>query len=164
MNHPDISVRLLGADQIKELAAHLSTAGLPTQDLLQPDRMFYCFHRGETKLGYGGIEGSGRARLLRSLVVVPTQRKSGVGTLLLRALERIAAADGALSLHLLTNTAPEFFEARGYERRERSQAPKVISNSEEFTALCPASAVYMVKELEGMTSVLPEVARLNERQ
>lgn len=115
-------------------------------------------------LGYGGIEGSGKARLIRSLVIEPAQRNSGVGSLLLRALERIAVADGAQSLHLLTTTAPDFFEARGYEYRDRSQAPKVISSSEEFKSLCPASAVYMVKELAGVTSVSPHVTRLHERQ
>lgn len=62
-------------------------------------------------------------------------------------LERIAEADGAQSLHLLTTTAPDFFEARGYEHRDRSQAPKAISSSEEFKSLCPTSAVYMVKDL-----------------
>ncbi|MFW9268443.1 arsenic resistance N-acetyltransferase ArsN2 [Pseudomonas sp. NR3] len=164
MNPPDISVRLLDADLIQGMAAHLSAAGLPTQDLLQPDRIFYSFHRGEAELGFGGIEGNGGARLLRSLIVVPNQRKSGAGTLLLQALEGIAAADGALSLHLLTDTAPEFFEARGYERRDRSQAPEVISNSEEFTALCPASAVYMVKELADVTLSLPAETCFNERQ
>ncbi|MGY3016876.1 N-acetylglutamate synthase-like GNAT family acetyltransferase [Pseudomonas sp. TE6283] len=164
MNQSDISVRLLGTDQIQGLAAHLTAAGLPTQDLLQPDRMFYSFHRGETELGYGGIEGSGRTRLIRSLVVVPAQRKSGIGTLLLRALEGIAEADGAQSLHLLTTTAPDFFEARGYEHRDRSQAPKAISSSEEFNSLCPTSAVYMVKERGDMNSVSPLVIRLHERQ
>ncbi|MBC3500981.1 GNAT family N-acetyltransferase [Pseudomonas sp. SWRI59] len=33
--------------------------------------------------------------MIRSRVVGPAQRKSGIGTLLLRALERIAEADGA---------------------------------------------------------------------
>lgn len=47
-------------------------------DLLQPNRRFYSFHRGETELGYGGIEGSGQARLIRSLIVLPGQKKSGV--------------------------------------------------------------------------------------
>ncbi|WP_413697936.1 arsenic resistance N-acetyltransferase ArsN2 [Pseudomonas asiatica] len=164
MNQSDISVRLLGTDQIQGLAAHLTAAGLPTQDLLQPGRMFYSFHRGETELGYGGIEGSGRTRLIRSLVVVPAQRKSGIGNLLLRALERIAEADGAQSLHLLTTTAPDFFAARGYEQRDRSQAPKAISSSEEFNSLCPTSAVYMVKELGDINSVSPQVTRLHGRQ
>ncbi|EOG3619028.1 GNAT family N-acetyltransferase [Pseudomonas fulva] len=164
MNQSDISVRLLGTDQILGLAAHLTAAGLPIQDLLQPGRMFYSFHRGETELGYGGIEGSGRTRLIRSLVVVPAQRKSGIGNLLLRALERIAEADGAQSLHLLTTTAPDFFAARGYEQRDRSQAPKAISSSEEFNSLCPTSAVYMVKELGDINSVSPQVTRLHGRQ
>ncbi len=35
MNQPDISVRLLDTDQIQ--AEHLTAAGLPTQDLLQPE-------------------------------------------------------------------------------------------------------------------------------
>ncbi|WP_408634429.1 GNAT family N-acetyltransferase [Pseudomonas mosselii] len=110
------------------------------------------------------MEGSGRTRLIRSLVVVPAQRKPGIGTLLLRALEGIAEADGAQSLHLLTTTAPDFFEARGYEHRDRSQAPKAIASSEEFNSLCPTSAVYMVKELGDMNSVSPLVIRLDERQ
>lgn len=166
MRKSDISVRLLGVDQIDDLAIQLNAAGLPTQDLLQPNRMFYSFHRGDTTLGYGGIEGNGRDRLLRSLVVVPAQRRAGAGTLLLQALERIAAADGALLLHLLTNTAADFFQSQGYERRERSEAPEAISSSAEFTALCPASAVYMVKKIDSTGAavpVSPDVTRLNER-
>ncbi|MFJ3448474.1 GNAT family N-acetyltransferase [Pseudomonas sichuanensis] len=102
--------------------------------------------------------------MIRSLVVVPAQRKSGIGTLLLRALERIAEADGAQSLHLLTTTAADFFEARGYAQRDRSQAPKAISSSEEFNSLCPTSAVYMVKELGDINPVSPQVTRLHGRQ
>ncbi len=166
MNKSDISVRLLDVDQIDGLAIQLNSAGLPTQDLLQSNRMFYSFHHGDTTLGYGGIEGNGPDRLLRSLVIVPAQRQVGAGTLLLQVLERIAAADGALHLHLLTNSAEDFFQTRGYERRKRSQAPEAISSSAEFTALCPASAVYMVKKLDSAgaaASVSPDVTCLNER-
>lgn len=76
MNHPEMSLRLLGADQIQGLDGYLSAAGLPTPDLLQHDRMFYSFHRGETELGYGASK-DGQARLIRSLVVDPGKEDPG---------------------------------------------------------------------------------------
>jgi hypothetical protein len=43
----------------------------------------------------------------------------------------------------LTTTAAGYFERRGYVRVERHALPGPIRRSEEFTQLCPASAVAM---------------------
>ncbi len=48
---------------------------------------------------------------------------------------------------MLTTTAAPFFRAYGYADADRATAPPSIAGSREFTALCPASAVYLVKVL-----------------
>ncbi|MDI9777070.1 hypothetical protein EQ845_12320 [Pseudomonas putida] len=75
MNHPEMSLRLLGADQIQGLDEYLSAAGLPAQDFLQHDRMFYFF--SPWRNGIGSIEGDGQARLIRSLGVGPAKEYPG---------------------------------------------------------------------------------------
>ena len=59
------------------------------------------------------------------------------------ACEARARARQIDRLFLLTTTAAGYFEARGYVRVERQALPGPIRRSEEFTQLCPASAVAM---------------------
>jgi amino-acid N-acetyltransferase len=48
---------------------------------------------------------------------------------------------------LLTTTAEDFFRALGYARIARELAPEAIRTTREFSSLCPASSVVMVKRL-----------------
>lgn len=137
----------LDARSIDGLAHFLAAAGLPTSDLMEPGRTFYRFDAG-TIAGYGGLEGVGADRLLRSIVVPHDRRGLGLGKRIVSALEREARALGALRLHLLTNTAAPFFRACGYADADRANAPASIASSAEFTSVCPASAAYLVKSLE----------------
>lgn len=130
-----------------ELANALAAEGLPVADLAGPGRIFFRFDDG-TLAGYGGLEGTGADRLLRSLVVPFGRRYAGVGSSLLAALEKEAVALGVARLHLLTTTAAPFFRAHGYVDAPRAAAPATIAASAEFTALCPASAAYLIKTLE----------------
>ena len=66
---------------------------------------------------------------------------------MLGLLEARARELGVARLHLLTNTAKSFFAANGYAAADRATAPPSITSSREFTALCPASAAYLVKAL-----------------
>jgi amino-acid N-acetyltransferase len=50
-------------------------------------------------------------------------------------------------LHLLTTTAAQFFHRLGYVAADRATAPAAIAGSQEFAALCPVTAQYMVKDL-----------------
>lgn len=95
----------------------------------------------------GGLEGEGPDRLLRSMVVDESLRDQGIGARMLRALERYAADNEVLRLHLLTNSAAEFFSARGYSCLDRSVAPDSISKTAQFSTLCPSSASYLCKTL-----------------
>lgn len=142
-----IRSRQLTSAEIPELSRILSEAELPTEDLLLPGRMFFRFEQAGELLGFGGIEGAGADRLLRSLLVLEGCRGRGNGQRVLAMLEQLALVEGVRQLHLLTNTASAFFSTNGYRTVPRIEAPETISHSVEFTSLCPASAVYMVKDL-----------------
>jgi len=142
-----VQVTPLANAGLHDLRMLLNEAGLPTQDLLLPDRRFFRFDEKGELLGFGGIEGIGTDRLLRFLVVMEGRRGLGLGRRMLEMLEHIASADGALRLHILTNTAPDFFSTNGYRVALRDEAPESISNSVEFKSLCPDSATYMVKDI-----------------
>lgn len=92
-----------------------------------------------------GLEIFGQAALLRSLVVDPEMRGRGVGVQLTEAAEALAHHSGVESIYLLTTTAEEFFRARGYRILARSEAPEAIQSTTQFSALCPSTAILMVK-------------------
>ncbi|HEY0112185.1 MAG TPA: arsenic resistance N-acetyltransferase ArsN2 [Allosphingosinicella sp.] len=130
-----------------ELSRSLEAAGLPVDDLEEPGRAFFRFEDEGGAVGYGGLEGEGSDRLLRSLVVAPERRGQGLGRLVLAEIEEQARDSGAARLHLLTTTAAAFFAANGYQESPRASAPEAIRVSKEFSAICPSSATYMVKAL-----------------
>jgi amino-acid N-acetyltransferase len=96
-----------------------------------------------------GLEGGPPDALLRSLVVDPADRGSGLGEKLLGAAESMADSAGVRRLYLLTTTAADYFGARGYQRIARHAAPAAILASGEFTRLCPDSAIAMMRRLGG---------------
>ena len=66
---------------------------------------------------------------------------------MLAAAETTAGDLGAARLHLLTTTAERFFTGRGFVAADRESAPPAIRQTREFADLCPASAVYLTKDL-----------------
>jgi N-acetylglutamate synthase-like GNAT family acetyltransferase len=140
-------VTALEPDTLAGLAAGLDAAGLPAIDLLEPDRRFFRFEDDAGVVGFGGLEGVGADRLLRSLVVMPDRRGRGSGSAILAAVEHAAADDGVARLYLLTTTAEPFFGRHGYHAIERADAPAAIAASAEFRSLCPASAAFLFKRI-----------------
>ncbi|WP_294195469.1 GNAT family N-acetyltransferase [uncultured Sphingomonas sp.] len=124
----------------------LEVAGLPTDDLDGPDRLFFRLSDGQGPVGYIGLEGNGPDRLLRSLVVMRRHRGHGYGRELVRRLERVC--DGAVNrLHLLTIGAAPFFRGLGFVDADRSAAPPAIAATGQFTSICPGSAAYLIKDI-----------------
>ena len=137
----------LDPDNLGGLRDALAASGLPVADLAEPGRAFFRFDDDAGVVGYGGLEGLGADRLLRSLLVVTDRRGDGLGRSVLALLENVARVMQVERLHLLTDTAAPFFAANGYAAADRARAPTPIASSREFTALCPASAAYLVKVL-----------------
>lgn len=97
--------------------------------------------------GLVGLEHFGNRGLLRSLVIAPAFRGQGLGRRLVASLEARAAAAGVREMWLLTIDADGWFESIDYTRCDRNVAPEAIASTEEFTSLCPGSAVLMKKSL-----------------
>ena len=94
-----------------------------------------------------GFEQVGDVGLLRSLVVRREAQARKLGSSLVVEAERLARSVGIRELVLLTQTAADFFERRGYARIERTTAPSAIAQSSEFRTLCPSTATCMIKSL-----------------
>ena len=124
----------------------LDAAGLPTADV-SLERVALIAEVDDQLAGLIGLEKFGDTGLLRSLVVDNRYRKSGFGRKLVGELEQHARQQGIRTLWLLTIDADGYFERFGYERKQRSDAPPAIRATDEFTALCPADAVLMMKTL-----------------
>lgn len=131
-----------------ELAAVLNTAKLPSDDIAEDGRRFWrAVDETGRVIGYGGIEGCGADVLLRSVVILPTQRGMGLGRALIEALLSEAKEVGGRRVWLLTTDVAEFFARLGFERKDRTEAPTVVTRSRQFTALCPASAAVLMKSI-----------------
>ena len=141
-----LTITALEPAELAGLAWFLDAASLPSADLADPGRLFFRFE-ADSLVGYGGLEGEGADRLLRSIVVLADRRRHGLGRALVAILERQARNLGVERLHLLTTTAAPFFRAIGYADADRGAAPPAVAASREFAALCPASAAYLVKAL-----------------
>lgn len=126
----------------------LESCGLPTADLKSERKLhLYGAWLHDELVGSVGIEAHGEVGLLRSLAVKPAQRSRRLGRTLLTHAENEARRTGVQELWLLTGGADTYFRRHGYARVEREQAPAAIRATAQFSGLCPASAVMMVKQL-----------------
>ncbi|MFN8110059.1 MAG: arsenic resistance N-acetyltransferase ArsN2 [Thermoleophilia bacterium] len=98
-------------------------------------------------VGAAAIERHDGAALLRSVVVAPGVRGTGLGRRLVADRLRHAAATGLTDAYLLTTTAEAFFTGLGFRTVPRTEAPAGIAASPEFAALCPDTAAFMHRAL-----------------
>jgi N-acetylglutamate synthase-like GNAT family acetyltransferase len=134
------------AAELSEIAASLAEASLPIADLGLPGRRFYCARgRNGRLIGFSGLEIYGTDALLRSVLVMPPERRRGFGSSIIALTLDRAAALGAGRVFLLTAGAPSFFAHLGFTTIARDQAPAAIAATAEFERLCPATATCMMK-------------------
>lgn len=128
--------------------ALLDAAALPSSDLTDGhmEHFFFC-GSADVPTALVGLELHGTSALLRSLVVHPDVRLTGIGKMLVEHAETQARARGVRAMYLLTTTASDFFQRRGYTLAARETAPYEIRTTREFADICPASSAFMVKHL-----------------
>lgn len=126
----------------------LAASNLPTSDLTD-ERLTTFFYGGAAGAPSAliGLEIYGTEALLRSLVVDPRLRSTGLGSALIERAEAHATTCGVGTPYMLTTTAEAFFARRGYRRIDRAVAPVAIRSTREFAGLCPASSAFMFKRL-----------------
>jgi len=120
---------------------------LPVEDL--PDSLdhFFVVVKDEKVIGAIGLEQYGPYGLLRSMVVNKEYRNNRIASHLVKELETYAATLGIDCMYLLTETAPVYFERKGYKRIGRESVPAELQVSSEFSHVCPVSAIVMKKDL-----------------
>jgi amino-acid N-acetyltransferase len=130
------------------VVALLHASGLPSADLTDAhlEHFFFC-GPAAAPAALVGVELCGSSALLRSLVVRPEHRSTGLGAALVEHAEAYARSHGARAIYLLTTTAASFFTRLGYVSADRSTAPSEIGATREFAEICPASSVFMIKRL-----------------
>lgn len=97
--------------------------------------------------GAVGLERYASVALLRSAVVAPDHRGSGVGTQLVEQVMERAEEAGINELYLLTTTAENYFPRFGFTRTTRAAVPEELKSSAEFRGACPDTAIVMKRQL-----------------
>lgn len=138
-----IVLRRASAEDIGWIFDLLKSVDLPVDDLASALPFMYVGYYDESKVGIGGVEVVGEYGLLRSVATVPELRGRGFGIPFCRALVQMTREKKLSSLYLLTTSAENFFTKLGFVKVERSEAPKEIAATTEFSSLCPDSAVCM---------------------
>lgn len=126
----------------------LTTEKLPVADLPAQLENFIVATEGNEVTGVAGLEIYGNYGLLRSLAVDKANRSKGVAAHLLTGIEEAAAAKNLEGIYLLTETAADYFNAKGYEHIARMDIPEEIKASSQFSYVCPDSAIAMKKSLD----------------
>jgi amino-acid N-acetyltransferase len=94
-----------------------------------------------------GLEKYGSVALLRSAVVSPDHRGSGIGRRLVEQLLERAEEAGVDEMYLLTTTAEKYFPRFGFARTDRAAIPDAVKASAEFRGACPDTAVVMSRRI-----------------
>lgn len=133
-----------GKTDLESIAGLLKKNDLPYSDIYESKVDFIVAKNDEQIVGCIGLEKYGTEGLLRSFAIDFNFRKKGYGKELYNRLLTYGVQNKVNTLHLLTTTAREYFINVGFNVQNRSNAPEIIQNSEEFKSLCPSSSTYMV--------------------
>lgn len=133
----------------------LSQYGLPFSDITEHLPHFILAKNGDCIVGVVGLEVMGEFGLLRSLAVAPSYLTKGLGKTLYEKILTHAQDAGVRELYLLTTSAESYFSKQGFDRVARHVVPESIQSTQEFSNLCPSTAVVMVKRINGEGTYLP---------
>lgn len=134
-------------DQRENIISILSAEKLPVDDLPEKLNNFLVAVENEAIMGVAGLEVYGDYGLLRSLAVPFEYRNRGIAGQLMDQLETLAVRHGVTDLFLLTETSPEYFIRKGFQKITRDEVPEEVKRSSEFSHVCPVSAIVMKKSI-----------------
>ena len=125
----------------------LSANDLPVDGVKENFSSFVVAEDKGEIAGAIGLEKFGSVALLRSAVVSPEYRGSGIGRRLVEQVLEQASDEGIEELFLLTTTAEKYFPRFGFSSTTRSAVPAAAKASAEFQGACPDSAVVMTRRV-----------------
>ena len=142
-----INITPANLENREAIVSLLQSARLPVEDLPHQLQNFYIAMENSYVVGAIGLETYERSGLLRSLIVKPEYRKMKIASALVNEIESLGRRLGLTNIYLLTETAKDYFDRKGYQTIERTEAPESLKQSSEFSHVCPSTAVLMKKKL-----------------
>ncbi|QRI62502.1 GNAT family N-acetyltransferase [Shinella sp. PSBB067] len=125
-----------------DLKAALTDARLPTDDIEDDGRTFFKARSADGQIiGFSGVERCDGDYLLRSVVVYPDRRGTGLGEALVEVT--VASLDPGAAVFLATTSAAQFFARLGFSEVQRDSVPAAVLATRQLSAICPSSATIM---------------------
>lgn len=142
-----INIKKADKRHFSQICQLLSAAQLPIEDINPLLEHFFIAVEGDAIIAVTGMDKYEDAGLLRSVIVQPHFRNSGIASELINQLFTYAKDQGIITLYLITNTAEKYFEKKGFKKMMRQEVPATVLQSKEFNGLCPSSSVIMKRLL-----------------
>ena len=139
-------IRLRSGD-LARLENLLRNNRLPSEDCAEQVHNFCGIFDEDELVAAGGLEPAANYALLRSVVVQERYRGRGLARAMAEFLINQAHSEGMKAVYLLTETAETYFEKLGFSKLDRAQVPLEITQTRQFTSLCPDTASCMVMTL-----------------
>ena len=142
-----MKIRRAKSSDLSAVESLLTASDLPTDGVRDNFSAFVVADDNGAIAGAIGLEKYGSVALLRSAVVAPDHRGTGVGRKLVEQLLERAEEAGVDELYLLTTTAEKYFPRFGFTRTTRATVPEAVKASAEFRGACPDTAIVMTRPL-----------------
>jgi amino-acid N-acetyltransferase len=139
-----ITYNIANTEEVEGIIHLLEQNNLPVLDIRESAIEFIVAKSNSKLIGCVGLEKQGDQGLLRSFAVESEFRNRSVGTELYHRILKHALQFNIKTMHLLTDTATEYFSKVGFAVTDRKNAPHQITETSEFSSLCPVSSRYMV--------------------
>ncbi|HEV7349402.1 arsenic resistance N-acetyltransferase ArsN2 [Telluribacter sp.] len=153
----ELEIGTATARDLPEVVSLLRAENLPAEDLNPELPHFLLARANGTLVGIAGLEVYGTDALLRSVVVHKDFRNFHIARRLTNDLLKQAKLSGIKDVYLITTTADQYFEKQGYARVERTEVPAAILATQQFSGLCPGTALVMHRRIEKPKVKLSEV-------
>src|ERR1044071_9432722 len=144
-------IRFAAPADLPTLVSLLDSEKLVHEDLIESRVIMLLATIQEKIVGCIGLESHGAHGIIRSAIVVRSERNKGIARELVMHIEALAASGGIETLYLLTEQTQEVWERMGYVLTERAEAPEVILGSKEFSTYCASTAHCMMRTLKATT-------------
>lgn len=154
MTFQEIHCRRADPSDKDVVASLLQAVGLPLEGVDEHFSDFIVAQVDGELAGCAGLEIHGGHGLLRSVAVMPTRQRRGVGSRLVLAVLADARRRRLKSVILLTETAIDYFQHFGFVMISRGDVPVAVRASAEFQGACPDSAVGMIQWLSPISEAL----------
>jgi amino-acid N-acetyltransferase len=141
-----ITYNTANTGEVEDIIHLLGQNNLLASDIRESAIDFIVAKNNSKIIGCVGLEKSADHGLLRSFAVDSEYRNLGIGTELYHRILKLALEFNIKTIHLLTNTASGYFSKAGFVVNDRKNAPYEITETSEFSSLCPVSSQYMVLE------------------